>query len=123
MQIRDKKFELFISEVEIQNKVKELAKQISFDYKDKLPLILPLLDGAFLFAADLAREITVPCELSFIKTKSYQGTESTGTIKKLFGLEKDFTGRHLIIVDDIVDTGFTMSSIVNEIQLKNPASI
>ena len=123
MIIKDKSFDLFIKEESINKRVKELADQISSDYKDKDPIFIPILNGAFLFAAELIKEITIPCQLSFVKVSSYAGTESTGTIKQLYGLDENIKNRNLIIVDDIVDTGLTMQTVVEQIKKLNPASI
>ena len=123
MVIKDKSFEVFIKEEEITGRVKELARQISENYQGKDPLIIPILNGAFLFAADLIKELTIPCEVSFVKVSSYSGTASTGTVTKLFGLEADLKDRHLIILDDIVDTGLTMYSILQQVKVLKPASI
>jgi hypoxanthine phosphoribosyltransferase len=123
MQIKDKKFELFINQQQIQKRVQELGVVISKDYQNQDPLFLPLLNGAFLFAADLIKEITVDCQVSFIKASSYCGTESSGKVQKVFGLDIDIQGRNVILVDDIVDTGLTMDCIIEEIKLLNPKSI
>jgi hypoxanthine phosphoribosyltransferase len=123
MNIKDKTFELFIKEETIRKRVKELATQVSFEYKDKDPLFIPILNGAFLFAAELIKEVTIPCQLSFVKVSSYSGTESTGAIKQLFGLDETLENRNLIIVDDIIDTGLTMYTVVEQIKKMNPASI
>jgi len=123
LKIIDKDFEVFIKNNQIQKRVKELSTQLSTDFSNKEPVFLPILNGAFLFAADLIKEISINCQVSFIKTQSYVGTESTGTIKKLFGVDLDLKGRDVILVDDIVDTGLTMYSLVEEIKEQMPASI
>lgn len=123
VKIKDKDFEVFIKNNQILKRVKELGAQISSDFADKEPVILPILNGAFLFAGDLIKEISIDCEVSFVKTQSYEGTESTGNIKKLIGLDLELKGRHVILVDDIVDTGLTMYSLVEEIKSHSPASL
>lgn len=123
MKIKDKDFELFISEEEIQKRCDELGGELSGYYKDHAPLFIPLLNGAFLFAADLIKRVTIPCEVSFVKTRSYEGTQSTGAVKSLIGLDVDVKGRNVVLVDDIVDTGLTMFTIMEEIRKMEPASM
>ena len=84
---------------------------------------MPVLNGSFIFAADLLREIPIPCEVSFIKLASYQGTCSTGEIREVIGLMQDITGRHVIIVEDIIDSGLTMAHMIETLKQQNPASI
>jgi hypoxanthine phosphoribosyltransferase len=114
MQIHDKKFEVFISSEKIKKRIREIAVQINEDYRDKKPLFLSILNGAFIFTADLFREVVVPAEVSFIKLKSYRKTESTGKVKELVGLEHNIFNRNIIIVEDIVDTGNTLNHILQE---------
>ena len=123
VKIKDKTFQTFISEAEIKERVKQLAAQISHDMEGKNPLFLGVLNGAFIFAADLMREMTIPCEISFVKLASYQGTISTGKIKEVFGVNEDLTGRTVVIVEDIVDTGATMKNMIESLGTRNPASI
>ncbi len=123
VKIKDKTFKTFISEAEIKQRVKELAVQISRDMEGKNPLLLGVLNGAFIFAADLMREMSIPCEISFVKLASYQGTISTGKIKEVIGINEDLTGRTVIIVEDIVDTGYTMKNMMESLGTRNPASL
>jgi len=123
VKVNDKVFERSIPEEEIKERVKEVACQISRDMAGKNPLLLGVLNGAFVFAADLMREISIPCEISFVKLASYQGTTSTGTIKEVLGINEDLTGRHIIIVEDIVDTGLTMKRMVETLGTRHPASV
>ena len=123
VKIKDKTFKTSISEAEIKERVKQLAAQISHDMEGKNPLFLGVLNGAFIFAADLMREMTIPCEISFVKLASYQGTISTGKIKEVFGINEDLTGRTVVIVEDIVDTGATMKNMLESLGTRNPASI
>jgi hypoxanthine phosphoribosyltransferase len=123
MKLKDKSFSIFIKKEAIDKRVKELAEQISIDYLNKELFFIPILNGAFLFASDLIKEIDIPCQVSFVKVSSYSGTSSTGVIKSILGLDVDLTGKHVILVDDIVDTGLTMESIVKEIAALNPESI
>lgn len=123
VKIKDKTFKTSITEAEIKERVKQLATQISHDMEGKNPLFLGVLNGAFIFAADLMREMTIPCEISFVKLASYQGTISTGKIKEVFGINEDLTGRTVVIVEDIVDTGATMKNMIESLGTRNPASI
>lgn len=97
-------------------KVKSLAKQINADYKDKNPLFLPILNGSFIFAADLLKLIKVTCKVSFVKAASYTGTQSTGQLKTLIGHEESLFNQEVLIIEDIVDTGFTLQKIVHELK-------
>lgn len=121
--ILDKTFETSITEADILKRVRAVAERINQDFEGKNPLLLAVLNGAFIFAADLVRAITIPCELSFVKLASYQGTTSTGTIKEVIGINEDLTGRHIIIVEDIVDTGRTMKRMMETLGTRQPASI
>ena len=121
--MKDKSFAISIPEAKIQEQVRRVAAEICRDYAGEEPLFLPVLNGAFMFAADLLREVTLPCEISFIKLASYQGTQSTGEIREVIGLGKDITGRHVIIVEDIIDSGLTMAHMIETLQLQNPASV
>ncbi len=123
VKLHDKTFDIFINEQQIQESISKIAQQINIDYKDKNPLFLGVLNGSFLFAADLFRQIEGTAEISFIKLASYHGTSTTGKINQLIGLNEDIDGRHIIIVEDIVDTGITLQKIMNDLQQKKPASI
>ena len=123
IQVNDKTFEVSIPEEELKKSVKLVAQQISRDMVGKNPLLLGVLNGAFIFAADLMREITIPCEICFVKLASYQGTTSTGKVREVLGINEDLTGRHVIIVEDIVDTGLTMKQMIETLGTRNPASI
>lgn len=121
--LHDKTFELFIAENAIQQSISALAVQINADYAGKNPLFLGILNGSFLFAADLFRQIEGNAEISFLKMASYQGTATTGKISELIGLNEDIINRHVIIIEDIVDTGITLEKIINDLIAKQPASI
>ena len=123
VQVNGKTFRISIPEAEIKKRVKAVAEEISRDMEGKNPLLLGVLNGAFIFAADLMREITIPCEISFVKLASYQGTTSTGTVKEVLGINEDLTGRDVIIVEDIVDTGLTMKQMIESLGTRNPASV
>ena len=100
-----------------------MAQQINRDFKGQTPLFLVVLNGAFIFAADLMREVTVPAEVSFVKLASYEGTSSTGTVREVIGLNTDITGRPVIIVEDIVESGITMAHMIETLKKQNPKSI
>ena len=103
--------------------MKAVAEKINRDLDGKNPLLLAVLNGSFIFAADLIRHITIPCEISFVKLASYQGTTSTGEIKEVIGLNEDLAGRTVVIVEDIIDTGLTMKRMIESLGTRNPASI
>lgn len=123
VKIKDKTFKTFIPEKEILEHVKVVADSINEDMKDKNPLFLAVLNGSFIFAADLMRMITIPCQISFVKLASYQGTTSTGKITEVIGINEDLAGRNVIIVEDIVDTGLTMKRMVETLGTRRPESI
>lgn len=108
VKIHDKTFELSISEEEILQNVKAVAEKINKDYEGKNPLFLAVLNGSFIFAADLVRCIDIPCEISFVKMSSYSGTSSTGVVKEMIGLNNSIEGRDVILVEDIVESGNTL---------------
>lgn len=123
IQVRDKCFSIFLSETEIKEKVNSLAAQISKDYAGKRPLFLAVLSGSFVFAADLLRAVTIPCEIAFIRVSSYAGTSSTGEVKQLMGLKEDISGRSVIVVEDIIDSGLTMKELLKMLDEKHPADV
>lgn len=123
IQVKDREFEIFLKEEDIQKEVKRVADEINRDYVGKEPLFLCILNGSFMFAADLLKNVTVPCNVSFVKVASYQGTDTTGKVKELMGLQESVDGRHVIIVEDIVDTGFTMRDVLDSLKEKNAASV
>lgn len=123
VKIKDKTFKTSIPEAQILERVKAVAERINTDMADKNPLLLAMLNGSFVFAADLMREITVPCEISFVKMSSYQGTSSTGKVKQLLGLNEDIKGRTVIIVEDIVESGLTLKTLLDILKEKDPADV
>src|SRR6478609_9038890 len=110
IQVHDKIFEPYLSESIIQEKIKEMAAQICVDYKDKRPLFIAILNGSFMFAADLFKYINIQAEICFIKLASYKGTKSSGHVITAIGLDIDLIDRHVIIIEDIIDTGKTLST-------------
>lgn len=123
IKIKDKTFKTSIPEAQILESVKAVADRINTDMADKNPLLLAMLNGSFVFAADLMRMINIPCEISFVKMASYEGTSSTGKVKQLLGLNEDIKGRTVIIVEDIVESGLTMKALLDTLHEQEPADI
>lgn len=121
--VKDKRFRLSIPADELQAAIRAVAGQITKDYAGRRPLFLAVLNGSFMFAADLLRQVDLPCEIIFVKLSSYNGTDTTGRVRELIGLNQDIEGRDVIVVEDIVDTGITMQHLLNQLQAKNPAGI
>ncbi|HEY3401970.1 MAG TPA: hypoxanthine phosphoribosyltransferase [Ohtaekwangia sp.] len=116
MQVKDLQFRQFINKSKVQGQVRALAQQINSDYQDKAPVFLPILNGSFIFAADLIKQIEIPCTVSFVKTSSYSGTSSTGQLKTLIGLDASLFNQDVIIIEDIVDTGLTLQKVMEELR-------
>ena len=123
IQIKDNRFRTFITENEILKQVARVADEINRDLADENPLFVSVLNGSFMFTSDLMKHLNMPCELSFVKLASYEGTSSTGKVKELVGLNNDITGRTVVIVEDIVDTGFTMERLIETLRQRNPKDI
>lgn len=123
IQVKDKCFRPFISAEEIGRRVAEIGARLSQDLEGKNPLFLAILNGSYVFAADLLRHVTTSCEISFIRVSSYSGMESTGTLTEVIGLKEDIEGRTVVIVEDIIDSGFTMEGLVRQLQDKRPADL
>lgn len=123
IQLHDKTFKPFISEAEILKATERIAKKIDEDYTVNAPLVLPVLDGAFVFAAALTNKLECKAEYSFIKYKSYHNTQSTGKVSELLGLDIDIKGKDIIVVEDIIDTGLTISHLLQELKKHQPKSI
>jgi hypoxanthine phosphoribosyltransferase len=123
IKVEDKEFEIFLENDTLNKRIRLLGIQINVDYEEKCPLFIGILNGSFLFMADLIKEINIPCEVAFMRVGSYEGTESSGIVKELIGLPDDIEGRDIIIVEDIVDTGLTLTHILKTIKERNPASI
>ena len=114
---------ILISEEEIQKKVAEMGKKISEDFRDKDPLFVGVLKGCFIFMADLMRYVDIRCSMDFMAVSSYSGTSSTGAVKINKDLSEDIEGRHIIIVEDILDSGVTLNYLKNFLMVRRPASI
>ena len=123
IQVKDKQFVPFIQESELLPRVAELGRQITEDYQGRAPLLIGIMNGAFMFLSDLSKNIDLPVELSFVKISSYESMASTGTIKPLIGLNTDLMGRDVIIVEDIIDTGLSMSYVLEMVQKSQPESL
>ena len=123
IKVKDKTFSVSITEQEIRQQVQRVAAEITRDYEDRQPVFLAVLNGSFVFAADLLREVDLPCEISFVKLASYEGTATTGNVREIIGMNTDITGRPVIIVEDIVDTGLTMAHMLDTLKGHNPQSI
>lgn len=123
IKIHDKEFEISIPREEILKEVKRVADEINRDYAGKRPILLGVLNGCFMFAADLMKNLNIECEISFVKLSSYQGTTTTGVIREVFGLAESIAGRDVIVVEDIVDTGYTMQRMIESLGTREPASV
>ncbi len=123
IKVADKEFRLYISEAEICNIVSQLAKRISVDLRDENPLFLAVLNGSFVFAADLVRKLDFDAEISFVKMASYAGTQSTGKVNSLIGLNESIEGRTVVVVEDIIDTGISMEVMLQQLQTYKPKNI
>lgn len=123
MKIKDKEFSKYIEKEDIQQRIHILAQQINQDYEGKKPLFIAVLNGSFMFASDLMKNVSNEAEISFIKLNSYHKTHSTGKVKELIGLDENIFGRNLIIIEDIVDTGGTIRHLLDELLELGPKSI
>lgn len=123
IQVLDKKFEVFITKNELSKEVASLGSKLNEDYKGEEVIFIAVLNGSFMFASDLMKEIDLISEISFIKMSSYHGTESTGRVDELIGLKNDLTGKHVVIVEDIIDSGITIDKINSLLEMESPKSI
>lgn len=121
--VKDKQFALSLSEERIRQRVAETAAQISEELSGKNPIFLAVLNGSFVFAADLMRGITTPCEVNFVRFSSYDGMNSTGTVKELLGINQSLKGRTVVVVEDIIDSGLTMQELLLYLQKFEPAEL
>ena len=116
--LHDKTFKSYLTEQEILQAIQAMAEQINADYEGKNPLFLTVLNGAFMFASDLMKQISIPCEISFLRVSSYQDMSSTGQVSEVIGLKENVQGRHLIILEDIVDTGQTVYALLQHLTIE-----
>ncbi len=123
IQVLDKRFKPYITCSELAAIVKNLAARISDDYRDKCPLVMPILNGSIFFAADLLRAMDIDVEVSFVKMASYDGTQTSGQVKELIGFSENVAGRHVLLVEDIVETGISMEYTLHHLHALNPASV
>ena len=121
--LHNKQFEPYLSAAELQAAIRQVATQLNQDYAGQPVMFVVVLNGSFMFAADLLKEVNLPCEICFIRVASYQGTSSTGEVKEVLGLTEDLQGRHVVIVEDIVDTGHTMRMLLDTLGSQQPASL
>jgi len=122
-QILDKSFKPYLTQSNLEEAIERIANQINQDYSDKNPLFIAILNGSFIFASDLFKKINIPAEISFIKLASYQGTKSTGNVITAIGLETDLYDRNVIVVEDIIDTGKTLSAFLPQLEHQQPKSL
>jgi hypoxanthine phosphoribosyltransferase len=123
IQVHGKSFVPYITEKEIIDRVQKIALNIDQDYTDKKPLFIAILNGSFMFASDLFKHISIEAEICFIKLASYKGTKSTGQVITAIGLDTDITGRHVVVIEDIIDTGKTMNEFLPQLRNLQPASL
>ncbi len=123
IKVLDKTFEIYLSEGDIQQKIAEMALQINRDYQGKKPLFIAILNGSFMFAADLFKKLTIEAEICFIKLVSYKGMKSSGHITTAIGLDQDLFGRDVVIIEDIVDTGKTLGHFLPKLEHQQPSSL
>jgi hypoxanthine phosphoribosyltransferase len=123
IQVHDKQFEPYLAANTISERIKSLAAQLSADYAGKKPLFIAILNGSFMFASDLFKELTIDAEICFIKLASYKGTKSTGHVITAIGMDMDIFGREVVILEDIVDTGKTLSEFLPQLKHQQPASM
>ena len=116
VKVRDKEFSLFLTAEDIDKAVDQVAEMINIDMEGRDPLFLCVLNGAFIFASDLLKKVTVDCEISFVKLSSYVGTKSTNTVRELIGLDQVLTDRTVVVIEDIIDTGLTMSYTMEKLR-------
>ena len=123
IQLHDKRFKSYINKEEVMEIISSVASSINADYKERKPLLIGVLNGSFMFVSDLMKMLDIDCELTFVRVSSYSGTESTGTVKQVIGLEESIKEREVILLEDIIDTGNTVEEILREMENYQPKSI
>jgi hypoxanthine phosphoribosyltransferase len=121
--IKDLEFIPYVTHSDILERIREIGIKINQDYEGKNPLFIAVLNGSFMFASDLMKQVDLKSELTFIKVNSYDGTESTGHIREMIGIGQSITDRHIVIIEDIVDTGHTINYLIDELSKKDPSSL
>lgn len=121
--LHDKHFEPYVDEADVAKAIDTLAAKVAKDYSDKTPLFIGVLNGSYFFASELLKRLVIQCEISFVKVASYHGTVSSGTVSQLIGLNERIAGRHVVVLEDIVDTGNTIEHIMAVLADHHPASI
>ncbi len=123
MKIKDKEFSILISEHDLQQRIGEMGQAIERDYEGKKPLFIGILNGSFMFVADIMKHISIPSEVSFIKMASYNEMSSSGTVKELIGLNENIFKRHVVVLEDIIDSGLTISGVLDQFRERGAASV
>lgn len=123
VKVSDKRFKLLYDASQIKAQVARVANEIKADLAGRKPLFVCVLNGAFVFAADLLREMAIPCEVRFVRLSSYRGTKSTGTVSNLLGIDTELAGRDVVVIEDIVETGRTMRYFTEDLKAHNPVSV
>lgn len=123
VRVNDKRFRVFIPYEDIQERIRIMAAAMTREYEGKRPMFLSVLTGSFMFAADLMKHVNIDCEIAFTRLSSYSGMETTGKVEKVMDFKEEIEGRHIIILEDIVDSGTTLSRFLPELEARNPASI
>ncbi len=123
IKLLDREFEISLPFEKIDKAIEKIAKQMNIELADKDPLMICILNGSFMFAADLMKKLSFPCEISFVKLSSYEGTKTSGKIKELIGLNENIEGRNIVVLEDIIDTGITMQMIKKQLLGFNPADL
>lgn len=121
--VKDKTFVPFIDQAALETRISQLAAQLNHDYQDKQPRLVVVLNGAFIFAADLMKQLTIPCRVTFVRVSSYQATSSTGAIREILGLNDSLADEDIILIEDIVDTGLTIKEVCRQLAEQQPASL
>ena len=121
--LHDKTFVPFLGKEKINKEITRIAQEINRDYQGKKPLLVGILNGSILFFSDLLKQLDIECEVAFLRVSSYKGTETTGNVKKVLGLDKNIENTDVIIVEDIVDTGITLENIIADLSSNNPSSL
>lgn len=122
--INGENFRVYLTHEEIQQRIRQLGEKVSSDFKDKKPIFIGVLNGAYIFLADLMRYVTIPCEVDFLKLSSYGDEKvSSGQVQQLKEIDANLKGRHVILVEDIVDTGLSMKYLIDKVSQLNPASL